>query len=140
MELGVQANPGDVLLLVGGLGAGKTCLTQGILWGLGIEEYARSPTFVLVAEYQGRLNLYHMDLYRLESVEEVIDLALDEYLLGDGVSVVEWADKAQAVFPSDHLLIEIEYLDELTRRFTLTASHQRYDSTIRAVESRALQV
>ena len=92
--LGRSAEPGDVFLLVGDLGAGKTCLTQGILFGLGSEEFARSPTFVLVSQYPGRLTMYHMDLYRLDTFAEVLDLGLDEYLFGDGVSVVEWADKA----------------------------------------------
>ena len=72
--LGRSAEAGDVFLLVGGLGAGKTCLTQGILWGLGVDEYARSPTFVLMSQYSGRLTLYHVDLYRLDSIEEIEDL------------------------------------------------------------------
>ena len=71
--LGAHARAGDVFLLTGELGAGKTCLTQGILWGLGGEEYARSPTFVLICEYYARLTLYHMDLYRLDSIDEVVD-------------------------------------------------------------------
>ena len=132
--LGSHARSGDVFLLVGELGAGKTCLTQGILWGLGVDEYARSPTFVLVARYAGRLTMYHIDLYRLDSVEDVIDLGLDEYLLGDGVSVVEWAEKALDVFPEQHLLIQIDYVDEETRRMTFL-EHQRYSDAIAAVRT-----
>ena len=75
--LGAQAMRGDVFLLVGELGAGKTCLTQGIVWGLGSREYARSPSFVLVSQYQGRLTTYHIDLYRLDSIQEIADLGLD---------------------------------------------------------------
>ena len=90
--LGSHAEPGHVYLLFGELGAGKTCLTQGILWGLGGDEFARSPTFVLVSEYTGRIPLYHVDLYRLDSETEVVDLGLDEYLFGDGACAVEWAD------------------------------------------------
>ena len=133
--LGAHASPGDVYLLVGGLGSGKTCLTQGILWGLGVDEYARSPTFVLVSQYQGRLALYHMDFYRLDSIEEIGDLGLDEYLLGDGVSVVEWAEKGRELFPTQHMTINIEYLDESTRRMTLSASGDRYADTLDAVKS-----
>ena len=135
--LGACANPGDVVLLVGELGAGKTCLTQGILWGLGSDEYARSPTFVLVAQYQGRLTLYHIDLYRLDTFEEIEGLELDEILFGDGLCVVEWADKAQEIFPQQHLEVLIDYLDETTRRITLAAKDKRYAQAINGVRSAA---
>ncbi len=128
--LGVAARAGDVFLLAGVLGAGKTCLTQGILWGLGLDEYARSPTFVLVAEYRARLTLYHVDLYRLDNVDEVEALGLDEYLYGDGVCVVEWADKAPGAFPPEHLSIRLEALDENTRRIRLAAYDERHRSLI----------
>ena len=137
--LGAHARAGDVLLLVGSLGAGKTCLTQGVLWGLGLDEYARSPTFVLVAQYQGRLTLYHIDLYRLDAVEEIADLGLDEYLFGDGVCVVEWAEKAPQVWPEHHLLIHMDYLDETTRRLSLIASGPRYAEAIKAVKSAMIE-
>ena len=128
--LGAAARAGDVFLLAGVLGAGKTCLTQGILWGLGLDEYARSPTFVLVAEYRARLTLYHLDLYRLDSVDEVEALGLDEYLYGDGVCVVEWADKAPGAFPTEHLSIRLEVLEEDTRRIRLAADDERHRSLI----------
>ena len=133
--LGSHARPGDVLLLVGGLGSGKTCLTQGILWGLGVDEYARSPTFVLVARYTGRLTMYHIDLYRLESVEEVVDLGLDEYLLGDGVSVVEWAEKAFGMFPDQCLTVRMDVIGENTRRLTLVDDNRRFAEALTAVQS-----
>ncbi|MCH8061033.1 MAG: tRNA (adenosine(37)-N6)-threonylcarbamoyltransferase complex ATPase subunit type 1 TsaE [Chloroflexi bacterium] len=132
--LGENARPGDVLLLVGGLGSGKTCLTQGVLWGLGSDEFARSPTFVLVAQYEARHTLYHMDLYRLETFEEVVDLGLDEMLFGDGVSVVEWADKGAGAFPEIHLLIRLEYVDEETRRISLRPSGSRYEELVQAIK------
>ena len=106
--LGACAQPGDVLLLCGDLGAGKTCLTQGIAKGLDVDGYVRSPTFVLVTIHQGRLPLYHIDIYRLDYVAEVIDLGLDEYLAGDGVSVIEWADKAPEAFPEDCLRVTLD--------------------------------
>jgi tRNA threonylcarbamoyladenosine biosynthesis protein TsaE len=125
-RLGKIARPGDVILLVGKLGAGKTCLTQGIAWGLGIDEYAVSPSFVLVRELYGRLPLYHVDFYRLENLEEIAELGLDEYFYGKGVTVVEWAEKALALLPPENLLIEMEYLNDNERRLRLKASGQRY--------------
>lgn len=133
--LGSSAEAGDIFLLVGGLGAGKTCLTQGIVWGLGVDEYARSPTFVLVSQYQGRLTLYHMDLYRLDTIDEIADLGLDEYLFGDGVCVVEWAEKAAELFPEQHVLVRLDYIDETSRRLTLTGSGVRHDKLIAALKS-----
>src|SRR4030042_912303 len=100
-RLGELAVPGDVFLLVGELGAGKTCLTQGIAWGLGIQEYALSPSFVIIRELHGRLPLYHIDLYRLDRIEEGIDLGLDDYLYGRGVCVIEWADRALGILPEE---------------------------------------
>ena len=123
--LGEISRPGDVFLLVGNLGSGKTCLTQGIAWGLGVKERARSPTFVLVNEYKGRLSLYHVDLYRLDDVDEIWDLGLDEYLFGEGVCVVEWAEKALYTFPSEHVMVRFEYLDENERRLSLTGVGER---------------
>ena len=107
--LGEHARPGDVFLLTGPLGAGKTCLTQGIAWGLGVVEYARSPTFVIMTRYRGRLTLYHFDLYRINHPMEAWDLGLDEQLFGDGACVVEWADRAEEVFPPDCLWIDLDY-------------------------------
>lgn len=127
---GEMALPGDVFLLVGNLGAGKTCFTQGLAWGLGIEEYAMSPSFVIVREAHGRLPLYHIDLYRLDRIEEAVDLGLDDYFYGGGVCVIEWADKALSILPAEHLLIEISYLSALERRFQMTASGRRYEELV----------
>ena len=135
--LGLHARPGDVFLLAGDLGAGKTCLTQGILWGLGGDEYARSPTFVLVSQYRGRLTLYHIDLFRLDSIEEIADLELEEYLLGDGVCAVEWAQKARQMFPEHSLTVQIDYVDANTRRLAISAGDRRYDEIMEALRSMA---
>ena len=126
MRIGELALPGNVFLLVGGLGAGKTCLTQGIAWGLDIKEYTMSPSFVIIRELYGRLPLYHIDLYRLDHVEEIAELGLDDYLYGKGVCVVEWAEKGLSVLPLEHLLIQINYLSDTERRFQLKPSGQRY--------------
>jgi tRNA threonylcarbamoyladenosine biosynthesis protein TsaE len=125
-RLGKLARPGDVFLLVGKLGAGKTCLTQGIARGLGIKEYAASPSFVVVRELYGRLPLYHMDFYRLDNLEEIAELGLDDYFYGQGVSVVEWAEKGISLLPPEHLLIEMSYVSDTGRRLKLKAKGKRY--------------
>jgi tRNA threonylcarbamoyladenosine biosynthesis protein TsaE len=129
-HIGELAKAGDVILLVGRLGSGKTCLAQGIAWGLGIAEYATSPSFVLIREYQGRFPLYHIDFYRLDRVEEVVDLGLEDYLCGEGVCVVEWAEKALGVLPQEHLLIELEHLSENERQFHLEGKGERYQGLL----------
>lgn len=138
--LGEVAEAGDVLLLVGELGAGKTCLTQGIAWGLGIEDYAQSPSFVIMRELNGRLTLYHLDLFRLDNLAEIEDLGLDDYLYGDGVSVVEWADRALALLPPEHLLIEIDYRGDCERRLGFHASGARYTTLVAKIENRFRKV
>ncbi len=125
-RIGELASPGDIYLLIGGLGTGKTCLTQGIAWGLNIKEYAVSPSFMLVRELYGRLPLYHIDLYRLDNIEEIIELGLDDYLYGSGVCVVEWAEKGLSVLPTEHLLIQISYFSDTERRFQLIPSGKHY--------------
>jgi len=126
VRIGELALPGDVFLLVGELGTGKTCLTQGIAWGLGIKEYAMSPSFVIVRELYGRLPLYHIDLYRLDRIEESMELGLDDYLYGKGVCVVEWAEKALSILPKNYLLIKISYLSDTARSFQMEPSGERY--------------
>jgi tRNA threonylcarbamoyladenosine biosynthesis protein TsaE len=126
MRIGELALPGDILLLVGALGTGKTCLTQGIAWGLGIKEYALSPSFVIVRELHGRLPLYHIDLYRLDHIEEIEELGLDDYLYGRGICVIEWAEKGLSVLPAEHLLIQINFLSDSERSFQLKPKGKRY--------------
>jgi len=125
-HIGELALPGDIILLVGELGTGKTCLTQGIAWGLDIKEYAASPSFIIVRELYGRLPLYHIDLYRLDHIEEIVELGLDDYLYGNGVCVVEWAEKGLSVLPKEHLLIQISYLSDTERSFQFKPSGKRY--------------
>ena len=125
-SLGRLAEPGDIYLLVGKLGAGKTCLTQGIAWGLGIKEYTLSPSFVIMREMHGRLPLYHMDFYRLDNIAEISDLGLDDYLYGQGVCVIEWAEKGLAVLPDDHLLVDMSYVSENERALEIEPHGQRY--------------
>lgn len=100
-------HPGDALALTGELGAGKTTLVQGLARGLGFAGAVISPTFTLVREYRGRLTLYHADVYRLDRVQDVIDLGFEEMMEGDGVLVVEWGDVIEGLLPPEHLLIEL---------------------------------
>lgn len=104
--LGRLARPGLVVVLRGPLGAGKTCLAQGVGRGLGVADPIRSPTFTLVHEYQGRLPFYHLDLYRLDG-SELEGIGLEEYLDAGGVTLVEWGEKAACLLPSDRLEVEI---------------------------------
>lgn len=121
-RLGGLLRPGDVVCLNGELGAGKTTLAQGIALGLGVAEPVTSPTFTIIHEYQGRLPLYHMDAYRLANPLELADLGLDEYLYGNGVTVIEWAGKVIDLLPFVYLAVDIEYLDAgAGRRVTLRA-------------------
>jgi len=124
--IGKLALPGDIFLLVGSLGAGKTCLTQGIAWGLDIKEYAQSPSFVIVRELYGRLPLYHVDLFRLDHVEEIEELGLDDYLYGKGVCVVEWAEKAFNLLSTEHLLIQIDFISDTERSLQFEPRGKRY--------------
>lgn len=102
---------GDLLVLAGDLGAGKTCFTQGLGAGLGITERITSPTFTLVNRYDsGRLEMHHLDVYRLDDIAETLDLDLPE-LLEVGVTVIEWGEEIDAVLPVDHLTIRLRYLD-----------------------------
>ena len=121
-ELGRRLQPGDALLLTGDLGAGKTTLTQGIALGLDIPERPRSPTFVIATEYEGRLPLYHLDLYRVEDLGELGELGLDEYLIGDGVTVVEWADRAPHAFPARGLWIDLQPAGGDARAITISCA------------------
>lgn len=106
--LGELVRPGDVVALVGDLGVGKTTLVQGIAQGLDIQELVTSPTFTLIKDYaSGRLNLHHIDVYRLEDPEEILHLGLDELLWGEGVVVLEWADRILSLLPEDYLEISI---------------------------------
>jgi tRNA threonylcarbamoyladenosine biosynthesis protein TsaE len=118
------ARPGDIIVLAGEMGTGKTAFAQGFGRALGVTEPITSPTFTLVHSYQaGRLTLHHADLYRLSTLHEVDDLALAELVEGDGVVLVEWGDVAAGVF-GDHLLVRLEHVvdDEGARDVTISAT------------------
>jgi len=132
-RLGELLQGGDVIYLAGELGAGKTCLTQGIGQGLGIKGAITSPSFTLINEYrqkQARLPFYHTDLYRLGEAKEVLTLGLDEYFYGEGVCVVEWADRVPEALPAEHLWIELRYIDKTKRGLLMRAVGKRYEELL----------
>lgn len=117
--IGELVEAGQIILLSGDLGAGKTVLAQGICAGLGVLEDVTSPTFNLINEYEGDLTVYHMDLYRLEKEEELYDLAIEEYLESDGVVIIEWPDLVYDLLPPDFIYIKINTLAEEEREISL---------------------
>tara|TARA_B100001245_G_C22569180_1_gene283551 strand:- start:63 stop:563 length:501 start_codon:yes stop_codon:yes gene_type:complete len=138
--VGTNLLEGDVVLLDGELGCGKTCITQGLISGMGSDDIARSPTFVIVAEYGGRFPIYHMDLYRLDNLSIHDDQSLDELIYGDGVSIIEWPGRSKDLFPSESILIEFVRLDECSRLLKVTASRiQEHESLDQYVAPANLQ-
>ena len=116
LRIAEAAEPGDIIALIGDLGTGKTALTKYIAEGLGITEEVISPTFTIVKEYRsGRIPLFHFDVYRLGSGEELLDIGAEDYLEDGGVSVIEWADIVADVLPADSLVIRLEYGSGNTR-------------------------
>ena len=108
-EMAGQAKPGEVYALTGGLGVGKTAFTKGFAEGLHIKDMVNSPTFTILQEYEGgRLPLYHFDVYRIEEAEELFEVGFEEYLNGDGVSLVEWADLVPELMPPETRWIVME--------------------------------
>lgn len=134
--LAALLEPGDVVLLKGPLGSGKTTLAQGIAEGLGASA-ATSPTFVLIQEYRGgRLPVYHIDLYRVESELEAWALGLADYFYGDGVCLVEWPERAAGLMPPDAIVVEVEFLDDNGRRLTFRATGPRSAEVLRRLDER----
>jgi tRNA threonylcarbamoyladenosine biosynthesis protein TsaE len=120
-RLATELRAGDVVALTGELGAGKTCLVKGIALGLGIAHEITSPTFTIIHEYRGvLLPFYHIDLYRLDSTQEVIAVGIEEYLPGDGVTVIEWAEKIEALLPKHAKRVHMEVVGENARRIERT--------------------
>ncbi len=131
-RIGALLEPGDVLLLQGQLGAGKTALTKGIGRGAGSDDLVVSPTFVLMNEYRGRLMLYHVDLYRLEEPEEIVALDLPGYT-AEGALIVEWPERGEGLLPVEHLLMEIEYTGETERIIHLSATGRRHTQLLNEI-------
>lgn len=127
-HLGKLLRRGDIILLEGEFGTGKTTFTQGIARGLNIDDrYVNSPTFTLINEYRGgRLPLYHIDLYRLEGMEQVSTLGLEDYLEGPGVVVIEWPQGATPWLPDERLTLRLSHLSETKRTLRFYSAGARY--------------
>lgn len=125
-RLGHMLHPGDVILLEGDLGAGKTTFTKGIAKGLHIRKNVNSPTFTIIKEYNGRLPLYHMDVYRVQDGFE--DLGFDEYFYNDGVTVIEWAHLIEEQLPEEHLSIHLFHEGNEMRRISFLPTGDRYEA------------
>ncbi|OJF77573.1 MAG: tRNA (adenosine(37)-N6)-threonylcarbamoyltransferase complex ATPase subunit type 1 TsaE [Treponema sp. CETP13] len=117
--IGSYLQVGDILALQGTLAAGKTTITKGIADSLGIEETVTSPTFTLISEYVGKFPLYHMDVYRLDSTEDFLNLGVEEMLYGDGVCIIEWSEKIMEELPKDTIVIKINTLENGNRKIEI---------------------
>ena len=130
-RLGALARAGDVFCLEGDLGAGKTCFVQGLGRGLKIPSAIHSPTFILANEHRGgRLPLYHLDVYRMRGAGEAMGIGIDDYLFGDGVCVIEWAEKIRAALPDERLWITFRHLGENERGLMFHADGARYQELL----------
>ena len=131
-RLGERLGPGDVVAMTGPLGSGKTTLTKGLAEGLGVPEprWVTSPTFVLVHEYPGRVPVHHVDAYRLNGPDDAEALGIDELLFGDGVTIVEWADRIAEVLPEARLDIELAHDDGDRRRIVLRPRGERLEGLV----------
>ena len=120
--IGALLQPGDVVSLTGDLGAGKTTLVQGAAGALKVEEAVASPTFVLVREYRGTFRVYHVDVYRLDRLQDVIDLGFEDVLDGSGVVFIEWGDAVEALLPRSYLEVELVATSDDRRAFTVSGT------------------
>lgn len=141
-RLGRLVEPGDIVLLRGPLGAGKTQFAQGIARGLGVERVVRSPSYTLVSVYDGdRMRFYHVDLYRVESDADIATVGVEEYVAyEDGVVVVEWPDRAREWLPAEALSVELQHVDETKRRMIITATGERYEDLLLSFKEAAFGV
>ena len=126
--IGSSLTKGTVIAFKGTLAAGKTTLTKGIAESLEIDEVITSPTFTLVSEYEGKLPFYHFDVYRLDTVEDFLNIGSEEMMYGDGVCAIEWSEKIESALPKDAIIIEIEILTPETRKITI--KNWLYDKNI----------
>jgi tRNA threonylcarbamoyladenosine biosynthesis protein TsaE len=133
--LGTKLGPGNTICLYGDLGAGKTSLSYGIAQGLEVDDqYITSPTFTFVNEYQGRVPFYHIDLYRLKDPGELENIGFGEYIDSDGVTVIEWAERAEEELPAERLSIYLTTVNENSREIGFLAEGERYRKLLGALK------
>ncbi|AKN32791.1 ATP-binding protein [Clostridium carboxidivorans P7] len=129
-KLGNMLKPGDIICLNGEMGTGKTHFTKGIAKALGITDPITSPTFTIVNEYEGRLKLYHFDVYRVNDPDEIEAIGFDEYIFSDAVSIVEWSNYIEELIPTEHISVKIEKIPEKGidfRKISIEYYGERYD-------------
>lgn len=141
-RLGELLRPGDIVLLLGEFGAGKTHFAKGVALGLGSDDMVNSPSFVLINEYRagphhGCVPIYHIDLYRIERPAELAGIGLDDALAGDGVCLIEWAERAQGWLPHDHLAVHLQHLSDTKRVLRFVPSGRRYEELVAAFKKTA---
>jgi tRNA threonylcarbamoyladenosine biosynthesis protein TsaE len=131
--IGCRLLPGDVVALVGDLGAGKTRFIKGLAAGVGIRNptYVSSPSFTLINEYPGKMPFYHIDLFRLGIEREAEALGLEDYFQGRGVTAIEWADRIPSFLPQEILFVSIVYIDKNTRSIEIIGKGNRYENLVR---------
>ncbi len=136
--IGEVLKPGSVIGLCGELGTGKTHLIKGLARGLGVDDryYVTSPSFTIINEYPGRIPLNHFDLYRLEEMDQMEELGYEEYFYGEGVTVIEWAEKVLPLLPENRLMIEITHLSENRRKFRITGLGDPYRDIVGKIAHR----
>lgn len=135
-EMGRNAHQGSVMALCGDLGAGKTVFAQGVATGLGVNVPVTSPTFVIINEYEGKYPFYHIDTYRLNSSEDMRELGYEEYFYGDGVTVIEWAQKIEDLLPEEYLRVEFKVTGELDREIVFIPFGQKYAEQVKSLNAR----
>jgi len=135
-KIGSRLFPGGVVALIGKIGSGKTVLAKGLAKGLGAEEtdYVASPTFSILSEYRGRLSIYHFDLYRLDE-GEMESIEYREYFYGDGVTIIEWADKIEELLPRELLRLEIATHSDESRQITVEGRGDRYRKVVEEISA-----
>ncbi|MFH1440623.1 MAG: tRNA (adenosine(37)-N6)-threonylcarbamoyltransferase complex ATPase subunit type 1 TsaE [Candidatus Omnitrophota bacterium] len=132
-KIALNLQKGDIVCLIGNLGSGKTVLTKGIAAGLGInKDRVISPTFVLIRQHRGKnkLGLYHLDLYRLNNINDILELGYEEYFYGDGIAVIEWADKLKCLMPKQCLKIRLSVKGKEKRIIDFTAMGSHYEKLL----------
>jgi tRNA threonylcarbamoyladenosine biosynthesis protein TsaE len=142
-RLGHLLRDGDVICLEGDLGAGKTCLAQGIGRGLGVGSAITSPTFIIVNEYTlpGRTyKLHHIDLYRVESPQEGHAMGLEELFYGDGICIIEWAERVREILPDEWLWVALTYIDDTKRELRFTGKGERFERLLERFRQEAFGV
>lgn len=139
--LGSFLDRGDVVTVSGELGAGKTCLAQGVALGLGVRDRVTSPTFTIIQEYDGRVPFYHIDLYRLRDAGDLEGLGFEDYIHGDGVVLIEWPGLVEGILPAARLEVEISLPDgENDREILLTPVGPRFEVLLVEFERRAKEI